>query len=115
MVLVKPAVEGTINVCKACRKWKVKRLVVTSSSAAIKDQLAENRLPILTEENWSVVEKNPNITPYSISKVKAERAAWDYQKSLPDNEKFELITLCPSWILGPAMCKPGFASEDAIK
>jgi anthocyanidin reductase len=70
-VLIKPAVEGTINICKACAKAKVKRLVITSSSAAIKDQLDPN-IKILTEENWSVVENNPNITAYGKSKTLAE-------------------------------------------
>ena len=47
-VLIKPAVEGTMNICKACHKERVKRLVITSSSAAIKDQIDLN-IKILTE------------------------------------------------------------------
>ena len=47
-VLIKPAVEGTMNICKSCHKERVKRLVITSSSAAIKDQIDLN-IKILTE------------------------------------------------------------------
>lgn len=33
--LIKPAVDGTLAVMKACREEKVKRIVLTSSIAAI--------------------------------------------------------------------------------
>jgi nucleoside-diphosphate-sugar epimerase len=33
--IIKPAVEGTLAVMKACHKHGVKRLVITSSVAAI--------------------------------------------------------------------------------
>lgn len=113
-VLIKPALEGTINICKACTKAKVKRLVITSSSAAIKDQLDAN-ISILTEENWSVVDKNPNITSYGKSKTLAERAAWDFQAKLPEKERFELVTLCPSFVSGPSMCHAGYTTSEGIR
>ena len=40
-VLIKPAVEGTLAVMKAARLNKVKRVVVTSSIAAISENGAE--------------------------------------------------------------------------
>lgn len=114
-VLIKPAVEGTLNICRACHKEKVKRLVMTSSSAAIKDPIITNRNPILTEEDWSEVENNPNITAYGKSKTLAERAAWEYQAKMPEKERFELVTLCPSFISGPAMCQPGYSTSEGLK
>ena len=44
----------------------------------------------------------------------AERAAWDFIKSLPEEEKFELVTINPAFIIGPSICGPGFQSQQAI-
>ena len=41
-VLIRPAVEGTLAAVKAAHKYKVKRIVITSSVAAIMGQKEEN-------------------------------------------------------------------------
>ena len=53
--------------------------------------------------------------PYEKSKVLAEKAAWDFHEGLPEDEKFELVTICPGFVLGPILCGPGFASGRAIE
>ena len=74
--IIKPAVEGTLAVVKACHKHKVKRLVITSSCAAIeRAERADAEIPELTEENWSDVSV---CNAYYKSKTLAERAAWEY-------------------------------------
>ena len=70
--LVKPAVEGTMAVCRACHANRVKRLVVTSSCAAVMDRKPEERLSVYTEENWSDVEYQRTTSAYSLSKTLAE-------------------------------------------
>jgi len=45
----------------------------------------------------------------------AERAAWDYLKSLPEEERFELVCICPGLVLGPNLNKAHFTSGDIIK
>jgi len=40
----------------------------------------------------------------------AEKAAWDFVKKLPDDEKFELSTINPGLILGPSFIAGDFAS-----
>ena len=40
---------------------------------------------------------------YAKSKTVAEKAAWDFQASLPEAERFELATICPGFIIGPTM------------
>lgn len=40
---------------------------------------------------------NP-IDAYTESKVLAERAAWDFLKSLPEDKKFELATVNPTLV-----------------
>lgn len=84
-VLVKPAVEGTMAVCRACHAHKVKRLVVTSSVAAIMGQRPENLNKILTEEHWSDEEYQRTSSAYALSKTLAEKAAWNFLKELPED------------------------------
>lgn len=113
--LINPAVNGTISVLKACHANKVTRVVITSSVAAIQACRPEDR-PIdgkFSEKNWS----NPigdHIDPYSKSKTLAELAAWEFQKNLPENEKFEIVTINPSLVLGPSFIGAGFTSGEII-
>ena len=78
--LIKPAVEGTLAVMRAAHKHKVKRVVITSSVAAIFEGHPENATPESFNENhWSI---EANLTQrtdfYSKSKTMAEKAAWDF-------------------------------------
>ena len=73
-VLIKPAVEGTLSVCKACQQSKVKRLVITSSVVAIM-VAADKTKKDFTVADWSDVK---SCKPYEKSKTLAERAAWDF-------------------------------------
>ncbi|XP_073255580.1 uncharacterized protein [Porites lutea] len=101
MELIGPAVDGTKSVLEACAKTKggVKRVVVTSSCAAINaGRYGEDH--IFTEEDWSSLEGS---SPYEKSKHLAEKAAWELVKDLPDDEKFELCTINPGLILGPVL------------
>lgn len=79
MELIKPAVDGTLAVMKGCHAHKVKRVVITSSVAAISQCLRQDRPQnnIYNESHWS----NPignHINAYSKSKTLAERAAWEF-------------------------------------
>jgi nucleoside-diphosphate-sugar epimerase len=113
--LVKPAVEGTMAVCRACHSYKVKRLVVTSSVAAVMEQRPENRPLTWTEEHWSDPEYQLTTSPYFLSKTLAEQAAWNYLKDLPDEEKFEMVTINPSLVIGkPLHTHDGFASGEIV-
>lgn len=70
--LIKPAVEGTLAVMRAALKHGVKRVVVTSSAAAIYVRKPEDFKEIYSEEDWS------DLTvagAYEKSKTLAERAA----------------------------------------
>ena len=114
-VLVKPAVEGTIAVCKACHAHKVKRLVITSSCAAVMDRKPEERLAKYTEENWSDVEYQRVTSPYSLSKTLAEKAAWNFVGSLPEGERFEMVTILPSLVVGkPLHVHTDFTSGEIV-
>ena len=103
--VIKPAVDGTMFVLRACQKaGTVKRIVLTSSIAAIiHKKNSENKL--FTEKDWTELH-DPTITVYSKSKTLAERAAWNFIKQ---TEEMELVTINPSYVLGPTICG-GYAS-----
>jgi len=50
--VIKPAVEGTQAVLDACRKHKVRRLVVTSSIVSIVDYARDVSGTVCTEDHW---------------------------------------------------------------
>jgi dihydroflavonol-4-reductase len=82
--LIIPAVEGTKRVMRAARDAGVKRVVLTSSFAAIaygaRHVGRDASVPII-EDDWTDLSK-PRIVPaYAKSKTLAERAAWEIVES----------------------------------
>ena len=73
-----PAVNGTINVLEICNELDVKRVVLTSSVAAITDSPVNDHL--YTEEDWNT-QSTLTRNPYYFSKTVAERAAWDFKRN----------------------------------
>jgi len=112
--LFKPAVEGTLNVLKACAQSKgaVHRVVVTSSEGAVMAGHENYATHTFDEKDWSVEAK---ISGYPKSKLLAERAAWDFWKQLKDEEKFELTILNPSYVQGPLLTRKGCTSLALVK
>lgn len=97
--LIRPAVDGTLRVLRAAAaSGSVRRVVITSSVAAI---AYGYKTPIgrpFTEEDWSVTE---NCQAYQKSKTLAEKAAWDFVAKLPAGQALELATVNPGFIAGP--------------
>eukprot|EP01124_Arcella_intermedia_P033552 TRINITY_DN806_c0_g1_i1.p1 TRINITY_DN806_c0_g1~~TRINITY_DN806_c0_g1_i1.p1 ORF type:complete len:476 (-),score=143.48 TRINITY_DN806_c0_g1_i1:37-1410(-) len=94
--LVDPAVLGTLSVLRAAAfSPSVKRIVLTSSMAAITD--SPDR--ILTEEIWNE-KSNLKRNPYYYSKVLAEKAAWKYVEE--NKPGYDLVTICPHFVWGPS-------------
>jgi UDP-glucose 4-epimerase len=67
----KTNVSGTINILKACAKYKVKKIIFSSSAAVYGET---NKLPI--SEN----QKLKPINPYGLSKAKAESEILSFSK-----------------------------------
>jgi dihydroflavonol-4-reductase len=99
--LVDPAVRGTRHVLDACLWAGVKRVVLTSSMAAVTDEPDSRH--VLTEADWNT-KSSLNRNPYYFSKVLAEREAW----KMVTHEKapFELVVINPYLVLGPSL-SPG--------
>jgi dihydroflavonol-4-reductase len=107
--LVDPAVNGTLNVLRACQKaGTVKRVVLTSSGAAITDSPEPGK--VYTEKDWN---EKSSLTrnPYYYSKTVAERAAWNFIK---ENElSFELVVINPIIVIGPSL-SPSLNTSNSI-
>lgn len=102
MELIRPAVDGALRVLKAAKAAGVKRVVMTSSMAAIAYGHGDKRAEISDETMWSNPD-GPDNTPYTKSKTLAERAAWDYVNG--EGKGLELAVINPTGILGPALSK----------
>lgn len=75
--LITPAVNGTLAVMEACHLNKVKRVVITSSIAAIMYGTGKPSGYSFSEKDWTDA-MNPLISAYVKSKTLAEKAAWDF-------------------------------------
>ena len=89
----------------------MKRVVVTSSCAAIygdNADMQETKGGKFTEDNWNETSSLEH-QPYSYSKTLAEREAWNIAN---DQDRWDLVTINPSFVLGPAI-NP-FASSESF-
>ncbi len=97
--LVDPAVHGTRNVLGACMKaGTVKRVVLTSSMAAVSDEPDSNH--VLTERDWNL-KSNLKRNPYYYSKTQAEKAAWEFMER--EKPSFDLVVINPFMVIGPSL------------
>lgn len=114
--IVQPAVEGTQAILKACVQAKsVKRVVITSSCVAVgwgPAALAADPSKVFTEEDWTDPDK---LDAYGKSKTLAEKAAWDYVKELPDEDKIELAVVNPAYVMGPVINGSQCTSLEIVK
>ena len=105
--LVDPAVNGTRNVLETASKTgTVKRVVVTSSCAAIYgDNMDVQKAPggVITEAQWNPSSSLSN-NPYAYSKTLAEKAAW---KLAEGQSQWDLVTINPSLVIGPGLNPKG--------
>ncbi|RYG52604.1 hypothetical protein EON67_00795 [archaeon] len=76
----------------------------------------KNRDPLtpFTEADWTVDEPKSKISPYVRSKVRAERAAWDFLEKLPEEQRFELATVNPTLVIGPLLWKQECTSAEVL-
>jgi len=97
--LIVPAREGTLRVLRAARDAGVRRVVLTSSFAAIGYGHPPQQAPF-DETSWT----DPNaqdVLPYVKSKTLAERAAWDFLRT--EGGRLELSVVNPVGVFGPVL------------
>jgi len=96
--LIRPAREGTLRVLRAARAAGVRRVVLTSSFAAVGYGHPDRDAPF-DETSWTDV--SARVSAYVKSKTIAEKAAWDFMAA--DGGDMELAAVNPVAVLGPVM------------
>jgi dihydroflavonol-4-reductase len=109
--LIVPAREGTLRVLRAARDAGVRRLVLTSSFAAIGYGQRPRTAPF-DETDWTNLDQ-PDLGAYAKSKTLAERAAWDFVA--PEGGNLKLSVINPVGVLGPVLGPDLSASIRLIK
>jgi nucleoside-diphosphate-sugar epimerase len=97
--LIVPARDGALRVLRASRDAGVKRVVLTSSFAAIGYGHPE-RNDVFTEEDWTDP-SGADVMPYTKSKALAERAAWDFIAR--EGAGLVLAVVNPVAVFGPVL------------
>jgi dihydroflavonol-4-reductase len=112
--LIVPAREGTLRVLRASVAAGVKRVVVTSSVAAVRHGATGEAHGgrALTEADWSDPD-NPHVTPYTRSKTIAELAAWEFMRAQGAEDL--LVTVQPGAIIGPVLGEDLSYSLQAVE
>lgn len=96
--LIIPAREGALRVMRAAKKAGVKRVVLTSSYAAVGYGHPPQDAPF-NETNWTDL-AGGGLSPYVKSKTIAERAAWDFAEK---EGGAELTVINPVGVFGPVL------------
>ncbi|OJT14835.1 hypothetical protein TRAPUB_8629 [Trametes pubescens] len=110
--LIVPAVHGTTGILQSALKFgtAVKRVVVTSSCAAVLTLSTEPR--VFSETDWNegsvqeVREQGAQATApakYRASKTLAERAAWAFVEEHKGKIPWDLVVLNPPFVFGPVI------------
>lgn len=97
--LIVPARDGALRVLRAARDAGVKRVVLTSSFAAIGYGYKPRGTPF-DETSWTHLDGD-DVAPYTKSKTLAERAAWDFIAK--EGGGLELSVVNPVGVFGPVL------------
>ncbi|XP_054799919.1 phenylacetaldehyde reductase-like [Prosopis cineraria] len=102
--LIEPAVKGTLNVLKSCTKSpSVKRVVLTSSMAAVLCNEKPLTPDVMVDETWfsdpDICKEYGEWAGYLLSKTLAEEAAWKFAKE----NNIDLVTINPPYVIGPLL------------
>ena len=109
--VINPTVNGVINVVGSCNRLGVKRLVYTSSVSTI--TCADHKRPLtlrgrpFTEDMWNT-HYTPTYGTYKYSKIVAEQ-------KLNEIWRGELVSLLPSWVIGPQQNKYITSSQQVVR
>jgi nucleoside-diphosphate-sugar epimerase len=107
--LIGPARDGALRVLRAATKAGVRRVVMTSGTAAATP--APGAGNVGDETVWTDPD-DPNLNAYRRSKVIAERAAWDFM--MGNTGPTTLTTILPGAVFGPVLTTANLGSVQVI-
>lgn len=107
--VIRPAVEGTLRILRFSRDAGVRRVIMTSSFAAIGYGHALRPGQVFSESDWTNLEAP--LAPYIKSKTLAEQAAWSFIREEGGGMEFTAIN--PSGIFGPVL-GPDYSSSVGL-
>ena len=110
--LIVPARDGALRVLRASLEAGVKRVVMTSSVAAVRHGRPPSADAPYDETDWTDPDDERR-TPYVRSKTIAERAAWDLVRETGAEDR--LATVNPGAIIGPALSEDRSYSLQVIE
>jgi nucleoside-diphosphate-sugar epimerase len=108
--VIVPARDGTLRVLRAARDACVRRVVLTSSFAAV--GYTPKPGAEYTEADWTDP-GTPGLPLYPRSKTIAERTAWDFIED--EGSDTELVVVNPTFILGPTLTARARSSFQLTK
>ena len=108
--VIVPARDGTLRVLRAARDAGVRRVVLTSSFAAV--GYSPKPGAEYTEMDWTDPD-TPGLPSYPRSKAIAERTAWDFIEH--EGGDTELVVVNPTFILGPTLTTQARSSLQLTK
>ena len=108
--MIASARDGTLRVLSAAARAGVKRVVMTSAAAAARPPLGSDR--VSDETVWTDT-NDRQFDPYRLSKVLAERAAWDFVRDHGNGTT--LTTILPSAVFGPVLSMESVGSASIIR
>lgn len=110
--LIRPARDGTLRVLRAAKAGGVRRVVLTSSGAAISYGVRGPLPELFTEADWTDPNYTKDCRPYIASKAIAERAAWEYvDREAPS---IDLTAINPVAVMGPIRSAQVKTSVDIV-
>ncbi|MBL1430873.1 MAG: aldehyde reductase [Robiginitomaculum sp.] len=110
--LIVPAREGALRAMKFAAAAGVKRVVLTSSMAAIAYGDQTREAGPFTEKDWT--NTNSDIGAYIKSKAIAERAAWDFMETDTAGD-MQLSVINPGGVLGPLVDNTWSSSGEIVR
>ena len=87
--------------------------MITSSVASVRGETPKNG-EAFTEEDWN--DKYVDLkTPYNLGKTEAEKLAWKtYEEQPAEGPRFELVTICPAFVMGPIFHKHHLSTSPQV-
>mmetsp|Transcript_26589 Transcript_26589/g.36631 ORF Transcript_26589/g.36631 Transcript_26589/m.36631 type:complete len:632 (+) Transcript_26589:71-1966(+) len=115
--VIKPAVEGTKRVFQAISRRQIPplRVLITSSGTTMAfGTSCDNK--VFSDEDWTCTNSSKYpIGSYPLAKTLAEKAAWAFVAALPIQKRFELVSINPTFAVGPLLSNQDCTSASIFR